>query len=71
LKWARPQLKVRVSAGKAIFTSDTFVWGVCLELDGRQPMPDNFFDVYPGIPHVIPWKSRRKPQVRFVGNLSK
>jgi hypothetical protein len=33
-------------------------------------MPDNFFDVYPGIPHVIPWKSRRKPQVRFVGNLT-
>jgi beta-mannosidase len=71
LKWAKPQLKVQVSSGEAIFTSNTFVWGVCLDLDGETLLPDNFFDVYPGIPHVIPWKNRRKPQVRFVGNLSK
>lgn len=71
LKWAKPQLKVRVSGGEAIFTSNTFMWGVCLGLDGTSLMPDNFFDVYPGIPHVIPWKSRRKPQVRFVGNSMK
>jgi beta-mannosidase len=70
LKWAKPQLKVRVNRGEAIFTSSTFVWGVCLDLDGSTLMPDNFFDVYPGIPHVIPWKRRRKPQVRFVGNLT-
>lgn len=69
LKWSVPRLKVRVDAGKAVFASDTFVWGVCLDLDGRKPMPDNFFDVYPGIPHVIPWRSSRKPEVRFVGNL--
>lgn len=70
LKWPPPELKVRLDAGKAIFTSRTFVWGVCLDLAGRKLMPDNFFDVYPGIPHVIPWKNRRKPDVRFVGNLA-
>ncbi|MBU4201301.1 MAG: hypothetical protein KKE37_08140 [Verrucomicrobia bacterium] len=70
LKWAIPQLKVRLEKGKAIFTSDTFVWGVCLDLNGQKLMPDNFFDVYPGIPHVIPWKGARKPEVRFVGNLA-
>ena len=69
LKWAAPRLRVAREKGKATFKSDTFVWGVCLDLDGRQLMPDNFFDVYPGIPHVIPWKSTRKPKVRFVGNL--
>jgi beta-mannosidase len=71
LKWAAPHLKVRLEKGQAIFTSDTFVWGVCLDLDGRQLMPDNFFDVYPGIPHVIPWKGSKKPEVLFIGNLNK
>jgi len=71
LKWAPPELKVRLDAGKAIFTSRTFVWGVCLDLDGRKPMSDNFFDVYPGIPHVIPWRGLRKPDVHFVGNLAR
>ena len=69
LRWAAPHLQVKLVNGKAVFTSDTFVWGVCLDLDGRKLMPDNFFDVYPGIPHVIPWKGSRKPEVRFVGNL--
>ena len=70
LKWAAPKLRVRREKGKAIFQSDTFVWGVCLDLDGKQPVPDNFFDVSPGIPHVIPWKGSRPPEcVKFVGNL--
>jgi hypothetical protein len=69
LKWAAPHLTVRREKGKAIFKSDTFVWGVCLDLDGKELMPDNFFDVYPGIPHVIPWKGSQQPKVRFVGNL--
>lgn len=38
--------------------------------DGRRSLPDNFFDVYPGIPHVIPWKRAGKPEVTFVGNLA-
>ncbi len=70
LRWSPPQLKVRMHAGKAIFTSRTFVWGVCLDLAGRKPMSDNFFDVYPGIPHAIAWRGSRKPEVRFVGNLA-
>ncbi|MBA4387422.1 MAG: hypothetical protein C0404_05535 [Verrucomicrobia bacterium] len=69
LKWAEPRLKVRMESGKAIFRSDTFVWGVCLDLNGQRAMPDNFFDVYPGIPHVIPWKSSRRPAVLYTGNL--
>lgn len=70
LKWAAPHLKVRVEKGKAVFTSDTFVWGVCLDLNGQKPMSDNFFDVYPGIPHAITWRGSRKPEVLFVGNIT-
>jgi beta-mannosidase len=71
LRWAAPGLKIKVSNGKAVFTSNTFVWGVCLDLNGDKPMPDNFFDVYPGIPHEIPWKTKKEPKVLFVGNLGK
>lgn len=40
-----------------------------VDLNGRSPMPDNFFDVYPGIPYAIPWKSAIPPQILRVGNL--
>jgi beta-mannosidase len=69
LKWAAPRLKVRLERGRAVFTSETFAWGVCLDLDGQRPLADNFFDVYPGIPHEIPWRGAGKPKVLFVGNL--
>jgi hypothetical protein len=32
-----------------------FAWRVCLDLDGEQPLANNFFDIYPGIPTVLPW----------------
>lgn len=35
-------------------TSDVFVWGVCLDLDGELPLPDNCFDLLPGIPYILP-----------------
>ena len=44
-----------MQGGKAIFTSDTFAWRVCLDLDGETRLPDNFFDVLPGIPTVLDW----------------
>ena len=70
LKWAPAKLKVRLEKSRAIFESPTFVWGICLDLDGERPMPDNFFDVYPGIPYSIPWKDRRPPKVIHTGNLA-
>jgi beta-mannosidase len=30
------------------FSSDVFVMGVCLGLDGDEPVGDNMFDLYPG-----------------------
>ena len=55
MKWPKAKVSVTQKGGKAVFTSDTFAWRVCLDLDGEQPLADNFFDIYPGIPTVLPW----------------
>jgi len=47
---ARPRVSVKLQNGRAIFRSDRFAWRVCLDLDGEQRLPDNFFDIFPGIP---------------------
>lgn len=70
MKWAKPELKVRMAKGKAVFTSRSFSWRVCLDLDGEKRLPDNFFDVLPGIPTVLDWPARLgTPKVLRVGNL--
>ena len=50
--------------------SPTFAWGVCLDLDGEQPLADNFFDVYPGQPYAIDWPAALPPRILGVGNYS-
>jgi hypothetical protein len=69
LNWPQPQLSVTLEDGCAVFSSPTFVWGVCLDLDGETPLADNTFDVYPGIAHRIPWVGPGMPKVLHVGNL--
>jgi beta-mannosidase len=69
MRW--PKAKVRVSrrGGKAVFTCECFAWRVCLDLDGELALPDNFFDVYPGMPTVLPWHEKfGKPQILRIGN---
>ncbi|MFH0953782.1 MAG: sugar-binding domain-containing protein [Verrucomicrobiota bacterium] len=70
MKWAKPRVRIKVEKGRAVFQSNVFAWGVCLDLDGETPLPDNFFDVYPGIPYSIPWAKRRPPKILKVGNLA-
>jgi beta-mannosidase len=70
VKWPKARVNVRVKDGKAIFTGNTFAFRVCLDLDGDRALPDNFFDVYPGIPTVLDWPKRLgSPQILRVGNL--
>jgi len=70
LVWQKPGLIVRREGEKAIFESKTFVWRVCLDLDGERSLPDNFFDVLPGIPTVLDWPgSLSEPEVLRTGNL--
>lgn len=68
IDWPESKLDVRVEGGVAIFESDTFCWGVCLDLEGEEPLADNFFDVWPGVPHAISWAGSEPPRVLRVGN---
>lgn len=69
MKWPKARVNVKVTGGKAIFISKTFAWRVCLDLDGERALPDNFFDVYPGIPTVLDWpKKLGAPKILRIGN---
>jgi beta-mannosidase len=68
MAWPDAALKVRVEDDHAVFESDVFVWGVCLDLDGDEPLEDNFFDVWPGVPHRVAWRGSEPPVVLHLGN---
>ncbi|MHB0858316.1 MAG: beta-mannosidase [Anaerolineae bacterium] len=67
--WPEAQVEVAREGGCAVFRSSTFAWGVCLDPDGEQDLPDDVFDLLPGIPWGIPWaEDRELPQVARLGN---
>jgi beta-mannosidase len=69
MQWPTASVRVRREGGKAIFESDAFAWRVCLDLDGETPLPDNFFDVLPGVPTVLDWPDALgEPRVVRVAN---
>ncbi|MFC4777048.1 glycoside hydrolase family 2 protein [Paenibacillus sp. GCM10023252] len=69
LQWPSPKVEVTREDGFISFTSDNFAWAVCIDLDGEEELPDNFFDVWPGIPYRMVWPVERElPQIRYVGN---
>lgn len=69
MRWPRAAVKVQRSGGKVIFTSRTFAWRVCLDLDGERRLPDNFFDILPGIPVTLDWPARLgAPKILRIGN---
>jgi beta-mannosidase len=70
MRWPAARVEVRLEQGQAIFNSEVFAWGVCIDLDGERPLPDNFFDVFPGQEVRLPWPDQRPPRVLFVGNLA-
>jgi len=70
MTWPAPDVDVVVKDGRAAFRSRTFALGVCLDLDGTRTLSDNFFDVFPGEPHVIPWPDPHPPRILFTGNLA-
>jgi beta-mannosidase len=70
LKFAPADVRVEVRDGVARFQSDVFVLGVCLDLDGETALADNFFDLFPGMTHELPWDRPHTPRVLFTGNPS-
>lgn len=71
LTWAPATPRIELTAGIATFSSDTFAWGVCLDLNGERQLSDNFFDIYPGVPYRIPWLEQSAPRILRLGNLNK
>jgi beta-mannosidase len=72
MRWAEASpadVRVRREGEWAIFEADVFVWGVCVDLDGEAGLADNFFDLYPGVPHVVAWRGDEGPRILRVGNL--
>lgn len=55
LKWAEPEIKIERRGDRAVFSSRSFVWAVCLDPDGESPVADDVFDLLPGIEYEIPW----------------
>ena len=48
------QVEIRMENGETVFSSPVFTMGVCLDLDGEQVLPDNLFDLYPGMELRLP-----------------
>ena len=69
LEWAQADVQMRLEDGRIHFECDTFAWGVCMDLDGETPLDDNFFDIYPSMPHAIDWPYPRAPELLKTGNL--
>lgn len=59
LKFAPPEIKVERRGDTAVFSSPTFVWAVTLDWDGESTIPDDVFDLIPGIEYQIPWPEDR------------
>jgi beta-mannosidase len=68
MRWPQANVRITCRDGQATFTSKTFAWRVCLDLNGDRKLADNFFDVFPGQPYTIPWSGRTPPHILFVGN---
>ncbi len=72
LQFAKPDIKVERNGGFAVFTSPVFVWGAVIDPDGEKPVPDDVFDILPGIPYSIPWPDCQPlPEIAWIGNLQK
>ncbi len=69
LCFSEPRIKVDWMDGCAIFLSDCFVWGVCIDETGEEPLPDNYFDLLPHMEYKIPWpESKPLPTILRTGN---
>ena len=70
MTWPQPNVVVRCGEGKAVLESEVFAWRVCVDLNGDDRYPDNFFDLLPGVPYEIDWPEELgEPKVLNVGNL--
>jgi beta-mannosidase len=66
---ADPEISLRVEDGFLRLKAEKFAWGVCLDVDGARPLPDNCFDLLPGGEYKFPWSvDLGEPQIVRLGN---
>ena len=71
MAWPAAEVTVQRQQDKVVFACETFAWRVCVDLDGEAALPDNFFDLLPGIPYEVEWPAALgTPSVLRVGNLA-
>lgn len=71
LVWPRSRTQTQISLknGRAAFLSKSFVWALTLDLDGETKVPDNAFDLIPGLPYVMDWpRAGGNPKLLKTGN---
>ncbi|HEX2950026.1 MAG TPA: glycoside hydrolase family 2 protein, partial [Armatimonadota bacterium] len=69
LNFAEPDVHIDLRDGLLTLTADTFVWGVCLDLNGDADLADNCFDLLPGIPYTLPWDTTLgEPTIHAIGS---
>ena len=63
-----PQISINQIGSKVIITSPVYVWGLSIDIDGESDIPDNCFDLLPGIPYTINIDNGEKVEVKMTGN---
>ncbi|OFX33820.1 MAG: hypothetical protein A2W90_05185 [Bacteroidetes bacterium GWF2_42_66] len=68
LELSKPQVSIRQDDDKATISSPSFVWGLCLDVDGESDISDNCFDLLPDISYVVNCPKGAKIEVKMTGN---
>jgi beta-mannosidase len=70
MKWPKAEVEMERDGEYIVFRSNVFAWGICLDLEGKKELPDNFFDVWPQVEYRLPWaKDAKLPEILKIGNL--
>ena len=69
MTFASPQVTVTQEGDTVTLTCPVFAWGVCLDVEGEQPLADNCFDLLPGIPYRLQWLATLgEPAIAAIGS---
>jgi beta-mannosidase len=68
LELSKTEINVVCENGTAVFTSEVYAMGVCIDVEGETALEDNFFDLLPGIPKKISWTFEMPPVILGVFN---
>ena len=67
---ANPNIEMKLEGNMLTLTSDTFVWGLCFDLDGDTAIGDNAIDLIPNTPYTMYWDEATMgtPTIQMTGN---